>query len=67
MTHKMELIADHEGIEEWLCPICGRRLFIEWQPESRKTTVDVGDESAQHSGSKGGLQMGHIRIENVDE
>lgn len=62
MAHKMSMVSEHEGTEEWLCPICGRRLLIEWSPEFRKKVVDEGDESVQHSGGKG-LIIGDMEIE----
>ena len=52
MTHEMELTAAHEGTEEWFCPVCGRRVLIEWHPW-RKVTLDPGDPTAAHSASKG--------------
>ncbi len=61
MTHQMKLVSEHEGTEEWYCPICGRRMLIEWQPW-HKVVLELGDESTQHSGSKGGLSIGPIEI-----
>lgn len=62
LVHRMELIKEHEGTEEWLCPECGRRLLIEWNPFKR-VVVEVGDENASHSGSKGDLEIGDISVE----
>ena len=54
--HAMTLTEAHEGTEIWLCPVCGRRLLIEWEPW-RKVTLEPGDEYANHSGGKGGLNI----------
>ena len=54
--HQMQLEATHSsGAEEWTCPECGRRLLMEWPPNYRRVVLEVGDEFAIHSGSKGGL------------
>lgn len=62
MTHQMTLIFDHEGTEEWCCPICGRRMLIEWQP-FRKVVLEPGDDNAGHSGSKGGLSISMVNTD----
>ena len=62
-NHEMQLETTHSsGAEEWYCPKCGRRFLLSMPPEYRKTILDAGDESAIHSGSKGGLRMGSIKI-----
>jgi len=50
--HEMTLVREHEGTEEWLCPSCGRRLLIEWQPKWRRVVVDEGDPSVTHAAMK---------------
>ncbi len=53
-THTMLLQSTSpDGAEEWLCPTCGRRFFVNWQPEYKKTVAEPGDETAAHTGSKG--------------
>lgn len=55
--HQMNLIEKHEtGAEVWTCPTCARSLLIQWQP-FKKITLDAGDTTAQHSGSKGGMSL----------
>lgn len=66
MTHNMTLISEHEGTEEWYCPICGRDFLVEWHPEYRMEIIVTGDINAGHAGSKGGLSIGHIEIESDD-
>jgi len=50
--HAMELIREHEGTEEWLCPNCGRRLLVNWNPKFKRTVLVAGDQSVTHSGFK---------------
>lgn len=65
--HEMILVSGHHtGAEEWHCPTCGRRMIMTWPPNYRKVVLAPGDENAQHSGSKGGLQLGPPAVEAVD-
>lgn len=50
--HSMTLIRKHEGIEEWLCPTCGRHMLVNWNPIFKRTVLDAGDSSVGHSGFK---------------
>jgi len=57
--HKMELVYSHpSGVDEMYCPICGRRILIQWPPNYKKIVLENGDEYAIHSGGKGGLEIG---------
>lgn len=56
--HVMEFVTTHEsGADELYCPICGRRVLLHWPPDLTKTILVPGDESAIHSGGKGGVAM----------
>jgi hypothetical protein len=55
--HNMILVSEEEGTEEWYCPICGRRLMVNWDSTRGKTVLEIGDEYAIHSGGKDDLQM----------
>src|SRR5262245_35728948 len=58
--HEMVLESTHSsGAEEWYCPTCGRRFLMQWPPSYKKIVPESGDEDALHSGSKGGLRLGH--------
>jgi hypothetical protein len=39
-----------DGLEDWLCPTCGRRFLLRWPPDYKKIILDAGDESKIHSG-----------------
>lgn len=63
-NHIMELVYTHpSGSEEWHCPTCGRRFLLQWTPEYNRTLLDPGDVNALHSGSKGGLQLSSMQVE----
>ncbi len=67
-SHHMELAATHPtGEEEWFCPTCGRRFLMHWPPAYKKVILDPGDESAIHSGGKGGVQIGLPTIDKSKE
>lgn len=60
--HAMVLQKTHSsGAEEWYCPICGRRMTITWQPW-KKIILEPGDIYAVHSGSKGGIHVGSLEV-----
>ncbi len=64
----MELVTTHStGAEEWYCPTCGRRFLMQWPPEYKKIVLDAGDQSAIHTGGKGGLQITSAQILPRDE
>jgi len=61
--HEMILEKTHpSGVDEWYCPICGRRLLMDYGPKFKKTVLVAGDEYAVHSGAKGGLRIGSTRV-----
>jgi hypothetical protein len=67
-NHEMQLEIRHEsGVEEWYCPTCGRRTFMQWTPIFNKVVLEVGDESAIHTGSTGGLYMSPTQVGSADE
>lgn len=61
--HEMQIQTKYEsGTELWYCPTCGRTFLLHLPPQYKKTILNIGDESAVHSGGKGGLQMGSTKI-----
>lgn len=67
--HVMELVQLHTtGAEEWFCPTCGRRFLMQWPPHYSRMILEPGDETALHSGGKGGLELSSVRAtQNADE
>jgi hypothetical protein len=66
--HQMELEKTHpSGADEWYCPTCGRRFLMQYSPNYKKIVMEVGDESAAHSGGKGGLQMGPLQMSQDED
>lgn len=65
--HEMVLVETREsGVEEWMCPNCGRRVLLRWPPNYEKFVLDHGDESATHGGGKGGVRVGQVMVNPVD-
>jgi hypothetical protein len=51
-THRMELVRSlPDGADEWLCPICGRRVIMRTPPDYYRRVIEEGDSAATHSGS----------------
>ncbi len=51
------VVTNPDGSEEWNCPSCGRKIQMQWSPFDLKVLI-AGDETAQHSGGKGGISVG---------
>lgn len=65
--HEMVLETTHpSGAEEWVCPTCGRRMAITWQPW-KKIILEAGDIHVAHGGSKGILKIGPLLINPESE
>src|SRR5580693_9731732 len=45
-----------QGVEEWSCAECSRRLLLRRPPKFEKVVLEPGDEWAAHVGATGGLQ-----------
>ena len=68
MAHTMWLtkIDEETGAETWECP-CGRVVIIHsWRPWKR-TVVTPGEENVNHSGSKGGLHIGEVKVSDAHQ
>ena len=66
--HEMILNGRAEsGAEEWLCPICGRRMLLRWPPDYEKLVLEHGNESAIHVGGKGGARVGDFVVAPTPE
>jgi hypothetical protein len=66
--HEMQIMEKYpSGTEEWFCPVCGRKFLLDWPPDYKKIILEIGDESAIHTGGKGGLSMGPTKISKATE
>jgi hypothetical protein len=66
--HEMSHVKTYEsGVDEWYCSICGRRFLLEWPPEYKKIILQPGNESAIHSGGKGGLKIGVPQVIQAED
>jgi len=45
-----------DGVEEWSCTECSRRLLMRMPPAFEQFVLERGDEWAAHVGGRGGLQ-----------
>jgi len=67
---KHEMILERSyptGADEWYCPVCGRRMLINWEPEFKRTLLQAGEDDAIHSVSKGSLPIGSLQAETADD
>ena len=46
-----------DGLEEWACTECSRRMLLRRPPEFEQIVLEPGDEWAAHAGGTGGLQV----------
>ena len=66
--HEMQFKTNYSsGRELWFCPICGRQILLSYPPEYKKIVLDTGDESAIHSGGKGGISTGQLQLKDNEE
>lgn len=64
--HEMTLMGHAEsGAEDWSCSICGRRMLMRWEPEFDTLILEHGDETAVHYGSKGGLRLDGLAVDEA--
>jgi hypothetical protein len=49
-----------EDVDELYCPICGRRIQVQWSPDFRKTVLTPGNENAIHTAARGGPAAGNL-------
>ena len=69
-TQRHEMVLEKtysSGVDEWYCPTCGRRLLMDYGPTFKRTVLDAGDEYAVHSGGKGGLRIGSVKVAAIHE
>lgn len=55
--HTMKMIREHEGMQEWHCPTCGRHMLVNWMPRFKRTILQAGDPNVPHNGFQSDMQM----------
>lgn len=66
--HEMVLEKSYSsGVEEWCCPICGRRFLVQWPPAFNMVVLEPGDQNAKHIGSTGDLHVGTLQVKQGEE
>ncbi|HEY6312274.1 MAG TPA: hypothetical protein VIY52_15915 [Streptosporangiaceae bacterium] len=55
-----------QGVEEWSCTRCARRLLLRRPPQFEKIVLERGDEWAAHVGGTGGLQPAAMNARPAD-
>ena len=51
--HEMILEKIHRsGLEEWACPVCGRRFLVQWPPAYKMIVLKPGDKDTRHNLSR---------------
>lgn len=59
MVHEGTL---ESGEDQFYCPVCGRRVLMQWPPKYKKTVLTAGNVNAIHNAGKGGLHMGTAKV-----
>ena len=61
--HEMQRVRvdDESGAEQWHCGECGRQMLLSWPPTYKQTVLVPGDETAYHTGGRGGVRLGTLR------
>lgn len=53
--HTMEMIREHEGMQEWYCPTCGRHMLMNWMHKFKRVVLQAGDPTVSHNGFQADL------------
>ena len=65
--HEMILEKTHiSGVEEWYCPICGRRFLVQWPPAYKMIILAAGDKDIRHNVSKSNLRIGSRPVTQLE-
>jgi len=63
ISHTMNHIGKNHDFDIFLCPICGYKFEIKWQPY-QKIILQRGNDNIQHSGGIGGVNLEVNVIDN---
>lgn len=65
-THKMSVIINKDKSETWECLECGRKFtLLNWNPFKR-TIINPGDETVEHSGGYGEIDITSLKIDTEE-
>src|SRR5687767_1897792 len=65
--HEMILEKTHiSGVEEWFCPICGRRFLVQWPPAYKMIIVEPGDKDTRHNVSRANSHTGTRQVTQLE-
>jgi hypothetical protein len=57
--HEMILEKIHiSGVEEWYCPVCGRRFLVQWPPAYKLIVIEAGEKDTRHNLSRSNSRAG---------
>jgi len=56
-VHTMMLLGEHEKSEHWVCPICGRSMFVRWKPKFKRIILEKGNTLVGHSAFKSSFDL----------
>lgn len=66
--HEMVLEQTHaSGVEEWYCPMCGRRFLVQWPPSYKMIVIKPGDQDTRHSVSKSNVPGDLLQVSQAEE
>src|SRR5262245_50729821 len=65
--HEMILEKIHiSGVEEWYCPICGRRFLVQWPPAYKVIVLSAGDKDIRQNVSKNNSWIGSRPVTQLE-
>ena len=66
--HEMIFEQVHtSGVEEWYCPICGRRFLVQWPPAYKMIILEPGDVETRHNVNQGNGPKGSLPVTRTEE
>ena len=61
--HEMIWERTHiSGVEEWYCPVCGRRFLVQWPPAYKMILIEPGDKDIRHNISRLNSRIDPLRV-----
>jgi hypothetical protein len=64
--HEMICEKTHvSGVEEWYCPVCGRRFLVQWPPAYKMIVLEQGEKDTRHNLSK--VNSRTVQVKQTEE